>query len=364
MAAKTHGTIPSHDEVFEGFPRLYERASAKVAQARASIQPEPLFIRPSAQWYACDDSSDTERPKITLSEAVRDEFGVWHVCYTMHSSRNELEWALQLLRPKWVISTTPPCRAMELSYVKDHCFKTQVNTDDPIWRLFGVGAEKSAPVAVSLVSEVAVTASSSSIVEETTATEGGCIQLQMKNKSLVWDMPPRIDRPLTLFGRARLGTQDLSTPADGKIVISTITGMETPSTSSIQGGVIQGKIVHLQEATVSDQVPSFQEDDDASDLQVEKSDGGESEVKRGSSSVGSSAVYNDSLRRLYRSMNVPVPKPLPSLVALMETNGDGLPRPEKPATPADMEQISGDTADADRTVQEESWKLRAETGKQ
>jgi DNA cross-link repair 1A protein len=36
-----------------------------------------------------------------------------------------------------------------------------------------------------------------------------------------------------------------------------------------------------------------------------------------STAVGSSKGHNASLRRLYRSMNVPVPCPLPSLVQLM-----------------------------------------------
>ena len=42
-----------------------------------------------------------------MNEAVRDQFGVWHVCYSIHSSKEELEWALQLLVPRWAISTTP-----------------------------------------------------------------------------------------------------------------------------------------------------------------------------------------------------------------------------------------------------------------
>ncbi|KAK7816577.1 hypothetical protein CFP56_043911 [Quercus suber] len=70
-----------------------------------------------------------------MNEAVRDQFGVWHVCYSIHSSKEELEWALQLLVPRWAISTTPSCRAMELDFVKKHCFGNQVASNDPIWKL-------------------------------------------------------------------------------------------------------------------------------------------------------------------------------------------------------------------------------------
>uniref|UniRef100_A0A1D1XSE1 DNA repair metallo-beta-lactamase domain-containing protein n=1 Tax=Anthurium amnicola TaxID=1678845 RepID=A0A1D1XSE1_9ARAE len=308
-----------HGQVFEGFPRLYERASAKLAEARANIQPEPLFIRPSAQWYACDSSPETKKQSTSLSEAQRDEFGVWHVCYSMHSSRQELEWGLQLLRPKWVISTTPPCRAMELEYVRDHCFKTRITADDLIWKLFCVDtAEKSASSPVSLVSEVAVDSSiSSSIVKEAATYEE---HKQAKKRSLCSDMAPlTMDRPLTLFGRARLGPQDSSTSSDRKTIMSTISSMETSVASSIQGQTTVGEIVHLQEATVSKPAPTSQKGD-ISNLQFTKTIVRELEVKRDASYVGSSSVYNDSLKKLYRSMNVPIPRPLPSLVELLEAS--------------------------------------------
>ena len=85
-----------------------------------------------------------------MNEAVRDQFGVWHVCYSTHSSKEELEWALQLLVPKWFVSTTPSCREMELDFVKKHCFGNKVAPNDPIWKLLDIAMEGSLDVDVSI----------------------------------------------------------------------------------------------------------------------------------------------------------------------------------------------------------------------
>ncbi|GJN39899.1 hypothetical protein PR202_gb29049 [Eleusine coracana subsp. coracana] len=95
------------------FPGLAERAAEILALARARGQPEPLI-------------------------PMRDEVGVWHVCLSMHSSRDELERALEVVRPRWVVSTTPPVMAMDLSYVKKHCSLSRFAPDDPIWKVLGI----------------------------------------------------------------------------------------------------------------------------------------------------------------------------------------------------------------------------------
>jgi DNA cross-link repair 1A protein len=61
-----------------------------------------------------------------------DELGVWHVCLSMHSSREELDQALGILNPKWVISTTPPCMVVDRSYVRKHCSLSRFEPDDPL----------------------------------------------------------------------------------------------------------------------------------------------------------------------------------------------------------------------------------------
>lgn len=99
-----------------GLDQLNEIRATKLEEARASRQPEPLLIRPSTQWYAYGGNQ-----KPNLTEAEQDDSGVWHICFSYHSSLDELEQALQILQPQWVISTTPPNFANELSYVKKRC---------------------------------------------------------------------------------------------------------------------------------------------------------------------------------------------------------------------------------------------------
>ncbi|KAF3340763.1 5' exonuclease Apollo [Carex littledalei] len=118
------------------FKGLYERARETLINAQNNHQPTPLFIRPSTQWYAIESNARAHIPSLTESE--QDDFGLWHVCFSMHSSREELELALQLLQPKWVISTTPSSLAMELSYVKNHCFgESEIKTmaGEGVWQI-------------------------------------------------------------------------------------------------------------------------------------------------------------------------------------------------------------------------------------
>ncbi|TKY73833.1 5' exonuclease Apollo [Spatholobus suberectus] len=154
----------SRFHLFDGSRRLYERAKAKLVEAKATLQPEPLIVRPSAQWYACEEKfSDIENTrKKRMDEAVKDQFGVWHVCYSMHSSKEELEWALELLAPRWVVSTTPSCRALELDYVKKHCFNSEGALNNSMWKLLDVNLETSDDVDASDKS-----VSCNSVLEET-----------------------------------------------------------------------------------------------------------------------------------------------------------------------------------------------------
>lgn len=274
-----------------GFAKLYERANAKIVEAQAKSQLEPLIIRPSAQWYACDDyflENDSRRNKRSLfNEAVRDKFGVWHVCYSMHSSRDELEWAVEILAPKWVVSTTPRCRATELNYVKkNQCFGSEIESFDPLWKLLDIDME------AALDKDVSVKCVNLSPVRILTAPE-----------KLVNLSPPSERLPVTLFGRARLGDSAFPFLHDnsetGKGLLSRDeTGGESESAVPVgkKTNVIAVQCDNLVEGRV----------------EVYKSDS--------CSSTGSVKSLNENVRKLYRSMNVPVPRPLPSLVALMNTN--------------------------------------------
>jgi DNA cross-link repair 1A protein len=112
-----------------GRNRLKAIKETKLEEARASRQPEPLLIRPSTKWY---DYAYCENQKPSLTEAEQDDYGVWHICFSIHSSRDELEQALQILQPQWVISTTPPNFANELSYVRERCLARTPQENVPV----------------------------------------------------------------------------------------------------------------------------------------------------------------------------------------------------------------------------------------
>ncbi|CAH9142889.1 unnamed protein product [Cuscuta epithymum] len=402
----------SRFQMFDGFHGLYERAEAKIAEARANHQNEPLIIRASSQWYACGDKecSDMQKQKKErFDQAVRDTSGVWHVCYSIHSSREELEWALQILAPRWVVSTTPTCRAMELDYVKKHCFTRKRDMDDPFLKLL----------------EIDVCASSQGIPKEASVTsvvtsEGNSkilTQLAVSPSRKVQHFsPPRRKRlPITLFGRARHGMVDPSfaevnkaskvsdknhASVEIKIDLSkskesndglsenvTMEGEEislelemhnykseecnstddikehqrnvsdiTPNGLS-ENVTLEGEEISLElemhnykseecnstddikehQRNVSDITPNGLSENvtlEGEEISVElkmhnykpEECNSTDDIKDHQRSVsdntpnGSSKSFSASLRRLYRSMNVPVPEPLPSLVERMNAN--------------------------------------------
>jgi DNA cross-link repair 1A protein len=201
------------------FPRLSERATEILALARAAHQPEPLIIRPSSQWYAYYDppppeeaaaASQRQQQKPVLTEAMRDEFGVWHVCLSMHSSQDELEQALGILKPKWVVSTTPPCMAVDLSYVRKHCSLSRFGPDDPLWKLLGISDGMStvtgSPQAVLLTAEAVEKNNQlfSSCVDECASDDGSQVVEDVAEAAVV-DFEIRVEPPVTLFGSARFG---------------------------------------------------------------------------------------------------------------------------------------------------------------
>ncbi|KAI3518453.1 hypothetical protein L1887_07224 [Cichorium endivia] len=262
----------SRFHLFDGFPRLPERAEAKITEARANFQPDPLIIRPSAQWYVFEDvpSEAEKRNNRQFKEAIRDIFGIWHVCYSMHSSRDELEWALQLLAPRRVVSTTPEFRAIELGYVRRYCSFDNLAPDDSLWKLLDIDLE--AP----LVNE--------EIHEEVIVSK----------KEILTVSSPVKGPSLTLFGRAR-------------------------------GGV--GNSVFGYEDLVKPEIMKRDEDEVGSDGDVPEGqhDGSKSNGltkgigKRATaySPTGPSSGVSENIRKMYRSMHVPVPKPLPSLVDML-----------------------------------------------
>lgn len=304
----------SRFQVLDGFPKLYERAKVKLLEAQAHCQPAPLIIRPSAQWYACEEefSENESQRKLRMNEAVRDQFGVWHVCYSIHSSKEELEWALQLLVPKWVVSTTPSCRAMELDFVKKHSFGNQVAPNDPIWKLLDIATEGSPDVDVSIKG-----VSGSSMVEEHIQAHAQPqfepVKVSTGLKGLIKLSPPR--KKVTLFGRARLGLQDSSFSHEGPIVASINNNPPQIPANKVEAFSFQ------EEAEVK--CHKSESKTGIADIEVQclKSVDKETEVLNNASlTIGSSKSYSERFRKFYRTMNVPVPQPLPSLVELMKSS--------------------------------------------
>ncbi|CAL4953401.1 unnamed protein product [Urochloa decumbens] len=373
---------PSSRFQMVGFHQLYDKASRKLEEARASLQPEPLFIRPSTQWYAICARSQ----KSSLTEAEQDEYGVWHICFSIHSSRDELEQALQLLQPQWVISTTPPCFAIELSYVKKHCFKTHLTADDPLWKIFRDPLQKSIPSPCSvLASETHTDKDHSDFVDEddhSPSSSEECTYLDISTIELKFvPSPPPEEPDITLFGRARFGSQaiDIMKEELCNQYIAFEGGCLEQARACAPADLVHGNSEDTETNSATDcvikQVPASHQDhieteDEMGSCQHEASsrplEGFQAQslptadrnilvladqhekfeaaieskafsseetnlsiVRSGETTncekqplciVGSSKSLNPSLKRLYRSRNIPIPRPLPSLVRLLESS--------------------------------------------
>ncbi|EEC71902.1 hypothetical protein OsI_04671 [Oryza sativa Indica Group] len=373
-----------------GFQNLYDKACTNIEEARASLQPEPLFIRPSTQWYA--HCAQSQKPSLT--EAVLDGCGVWHICFSIHSSRDELEQALELLQPQWVISTTPPCFAMELSYVKKKCFKTCLTADDPLWKIFKnplrnsgtryytVWKSKICSEEIDIMREelcnqriaveearaystaylicdgtsevetcpnsrtdfVIVQASKSQqsysgYEDEDPSCQCAASPRQLESRSILsspigeCSLSPVVDNPkksevviesestnhaessnLCMVRRGYSGSEDDCQRAASPRQLEKLSIRSSPigecSLSPVADKPEKSEVVIESEST------NLAESSNLCMLRGEET----TDCERGTLCViGSSKCLNASLKRLYRSRNVPVPRPLPSLVGLLES---------------------------------------------
>ncbi|XP_050386320.1 uncharacterized protein LOC126802695 [Argentina anserina] len=333
----------SRFQVLDAFPKLNERAKVKFAEAHINLKSEPLIIHPSAQWYACEVElldNETQR-KLRFNEAVKDQFGVWHVCYSMHSSREELEWALWLLEPKWVVSTTPSCRAMELNYVKKNCLTSRISPTDLLWKLLDISMEHSSVAAVS------IEYIESSVSEEPSQSPAVSQFLLIKKisspKKFFSFSPPRKRPPVTLFGRARFGFQESAVQITEKNILY-LEDKALQDVDNIVGGKFSNKGEESNEQRCCSKILVKKADGSAYKIHCEKAEEIKAELDHAQLSswdehdpkyeldkkrpielethkipisVGSPNCFNERFRKLYRSMNVAVPRPLPSLVELM-----------------------------------------------
>ncbi|CAM8953705.1 unnamed protein product [Rhodiola kirilowii] len=326
--------------IFAAFPNLQERAEAKLSEAKANFHSEPLIIRPSTQWYAHggEFSNVNTQMKPRIDEAIRDHIGIWHVCYSIHSSREELEWALQLLAPKHVVSTTPDCWAMDLDYVKKNRPSSKMASDDALLKLLQISFEKSSSELVSNTAENGV------LVELSTQTSAEShvhsVIISSSPKKKLFSISPPSKRPITLFGRARIGViedfkENTKKAKSGVSEASRLTSNHLEhdaSLSQLEKNVDQdkhviesfGKSDHAEHDIIGDNMENKNSSKELSEIGLsmrpfEKSAEAHITSSSGSNitSIGSSKCFSESFRRMYRSRNLPIPRLLPSLVDLM-----------------------------------------------
>ncbi|KAJ3678068.1 hypothetical protein LUZ60_001871 [Juncus effusus] len=353
-----------------GFPGLRKNAESAILNSFKNLQSPPLFIRTSTQWYAMQSKNKSPNP--ILTEALQDEIGIHHICFSIHSSRDELESFLELLQPKWVVSTTPPNFAMDLSYVRRNCYTTRLRLDDPLWRILRLEVVKK-------------TVSVPDLIERESFEQ--LVPLEKDEEILEpIEIELEITPPITLFGRARFGLLDdecevldeekseyiscegiddlsdgesldkgkseyvscsceeSSLLLDGEKFSDSNRGLEVvrKSTEELEVQERENKGREKNEERENKGREKNEERENREQVLIEdgkydgervnkaSSDVGKIEEVRESNvvefergrefCVGSSKNLNESLRRLYRSRNVPVPRPLPSLIELMEAS--------------------------------------------
>ncbi|KAF4377152.1 uncharacterized protein LOC115714350 [Cannabis sativa] len=326
--------------LFDGFPKLSERAKAKLMEAQANLMPEPLIIRPSSQWYACEDdgsaSLDEKRRKYRMNEAVRDQFGVWHVCYSMHSSRQELEWALQLLAPKWVISTTPSCMATELDYFKKYCFTTRLSLKEPLWKLLDINVEASSVEDVLAKTSACSLAALEDITQSSDDSQLQLVKISTSQKENFKLPSPAKRPPVTLFGRARLGLQESpllqqkkSTKKDEHSQTDDKFPQESLNEVTKEESLVINPPEYVNEIQCKESLYEVTREEplvinpskDVNEIQCKEPVEIETEVQSGTRTpIGPLKKFSEQLKRLNRSMDVPVPRPLPSLEDILNLN--------------------------------------------
>ncbi|KAG0448741.1 hypothetical protein HPP92_027692 [Vanilla planifolia] len=182
---------------------------------------------------------------------------------------------------------------MELNYVKEHCYKTCIRPDDPIWKLFKSGSGKSLSSSIPTTLE----ASRKADVLDSVNVEKNIIN--SPEEILQSDSTANKVSALQNSGLFKLCTRksvDYAKHRNNDITFlceeSDRIGEDGCDLSMISEGTEQN---------------------------TQKSKDDNTSCERNLSYIGSSKRMNASLRRVYRSMNVPVPRPLPSLLELMRS---------------------------------------------
>lgn len=203
---------------------------------------------------------------------------------------------------------------MELDYVKTHLFNSKGALNNSMWKLLDMTPETSDHVDASEKS-----VSFNLVLEETPQP---CAQTGVQTKSPVKQFTETKtlkalllnngkDLPISLFGRARFTLQDSGFSIGGCNTLPVNVLCQTVSNDARQE--------FLQDAEVKERSPEkrmiYIEWRRISNLRFRRTRVHESAFYL---NIGSSGL-SGSVRKLYRSMNVPVPQPLPSLRDLINS---------------------------------------------
>lgn len=62
-------------QVCQGYPKLYERATEAMNQAKKEGRVQPLFIRPSTQWYTSDERLEGDGSGVLSAPSISSRYG-------------------------------------------------------------------------------------------------------------------------------------------------------------------------------------------------------------------------------------------------------------------------------------------------
>ncbi|TVT98442.1 hypothetical protein EJB05_56271, partial [Eragrostis curvula] len=282
------------------FPWLSDRATEILALAQSRQEPEPLIIRPSSQWYTYYEVLEVSvKRRPVLMEPMRDEFGVWHVCLSMHSSREE--WSRH-----WGSFGPDGDDYASAELIDD----VEIEVTEQATEI-GPSKEGMADnsVEVTEITEVSgkVRNSANESDGELKAIDLTEDDIQVFSKAAEFRMDDTNVKFVKANGEADQA-QEQHLNAHNCMRVSEQGKNRTEAVKKISA-------VHT---IVPSQGNMEAAEDGASPSKVYKNADNASERMGDSSTViGASKALSASLIRLYRSMNLPVPWPLPSLVELV-----------------------------------------------
>ena len=282
-------------------------------------------MRPSAQWYTYGERLEgvgcgllllekkqlyerkggvcisRRRVKSAPMEAERDAFGIWHACYSMHSSQDELEDFVSKLKPRRVISTTPHCRATELGYVVKSLKIYSENAVNKKIISIPIAVKKKSVVVENTKDETMIEKSKEPLLLASSESSAHCIPLF--GMAVVGLLP---SPPLSFTSEEDHSSCNIDDTAQSLI-------SPPQGSSDVPHEYLMSHPMERQASALHDEKQSsLEENPTPSNMEGATSSSYLLEIPISSSSIG----LNETSRRMYRSLNMGIPRPLPSLLEL------------------------------------------------